>query len=290
MQQGITVDFVRQALPARPADGHKGTFGRVLIIAGHYGMAGAAILCSRAALRSGVGLATVAVPKSIYPIVAGAVPEAVFLPLAETDDGGIATAAIPVVLDNAATADAVVVGPGLGQSETVCQLVTALIRTVTCPVVLDADGINAVKPHILKEETVAASLILTPHAGEMARFLGVTPQAVLANREATVRQTADDCRATVVLKGHHTLIASPNGSTLRNDTGNHGMATGGSGDVLAGMIGSLAAQGLSPQQAAAVGVYLHGAAGDRVAGRLSCRAMLPSDMVEELGALFLQFE
>ncbi len=290
MQTVITSAMVRDCLPSRPIDGHKGTFGRVLIVAGHYGMAGAAIFAARAALRSGVGLATVAVPRSIYPIVAAAVPEAVFLPLEETAEGTLTAAAMSTAVSHAAAADAVVIGPGLGQSEATRALVTAVIRQATGPVVLDADGINVIKPHILIEETGIAPLILTPHVGEMARLLGISIQAVQADREGIACRAARECRATVVLKGHHTLVVSPHEPSLRNDTGNDGMATGGSGDLLAGLIGGLAAQGIPPRDAAAAGVYLHGAAGDRAAARLSRRAMLPSDMIEELGALFLQFE
>ncbi len=289
MERWITEDMVRAALPQRPVDGHKGTFGRVLLVVGSYGMAGAAILSARAAPRSGVGLVTVALPRSIYPIVAGAVPEEVFLPLAETDAGQISLSALPLIMDNATTADAVVVGCGLGRGEETAAVVAALLREIKCPLLLDADGINAISLHTLIEETVTAPRIFTPHPGEMARLVGGDIATVQANRAATAEAFVQQCGGTLVLKGHHTLVATADG-LLTNPTGNDGMATGGSGDVLAGLIGGLLAQGMPPRDAAACGVYLHGAAGDRAAVRLSRRSLLPSDMIEALGDLFLQFE
>ncbi len=289
-EKTITEELVRTCFRPRPLDSHKGTFGRVLLIVGRYGMAGAAILSARAALRSGAGLVTVALPQSIYPIVAAAVPEAVFLPLAETDDGQLAADAIAALTENATRANAVVLGCGLGCSDTVTMLIRTLCRRVTCPLILDADGINAITPHILVEETTSAPLILTPHAGEMARLLDASVDEVQRHREEIARRFADDYGVTLVLKGYHTLVTSPTRPLMQNETGNAGMATGGSGDVLAGLIGGLAAQGMEPYYAAMCGVYIHGAAGDRAAARLSQHAMLPSDMLEELGALFLQFE
>lgn len=289
-QKVITEELVRTCFRPRPLDSHKGTFGRVLIVAGRYGMAGAAILCTRAALRSGAGLVTVALPRSIYPIVAAAVPEAVFLPLDETAEGELAPDAIDAVVARAKTADAVVIGCGLGCSAAVTELVCRLRRHVTCPLILDADGINAVTPHMLVEETAYSPLILTPHPGEMARLLDATVDEVQRHREEIARRFADDYGVILVLKGYHTLVTAPDRMLMQNETGNPGMATGGSGDVLAGIIGGLAAQGMDAYFATLCGVYIHGAAGDRAAERLSQHAMLPSDMVEELGGLFLNFE
>ncbi len=289
-QKSITEDMVRSCFQPRPLDSHKGTFGRVLLVVGRYGMAGAAILATRAALRSGAGLVTVALPNSLYPIVAAAVPEAVFLPLPETAQGGIAPPAVELIERHADKADAVVLGCGLGCDDTVTQLILSLRRRMSCPLILDADGINAVTPHILVEETAAAPLILTPHPGEMARLLDASIDEVQRHREEIARRFADDYGVTLVLKGYHTLVAAPSRPLMQNDTGNPGMATGGSGDVLAGLIGGLAAQGMAPYYAALCGVYIHGAAGDRAAARLSQHAMLPSDLLDELGALFLQFE
>lgn len=284
-----TGEYVASHLPPRAADSHKGTYGTLLTVCGSYGMAGAALLCARGALRSGVGLLRAAVPQSVYPLLVDAIPEAVFLPVVE-QDGFFSATAIPTVSDALTTADAVAMGCGLGQGDGQTALVRHVLTHSTVPVILDADGINAVTLHILSEETRSAPLILTPHPGEMARLMGMTIGQVQADRTGVAQRLARQTAAVVVLKGHRTVIAAPDGRVAENPTGNPGMATGGSGDVLAGIIGSLAAQGLSPYDAAVCGVYLHGAAGDMAAQKHSQRGMLPTDLIEELGPLFLQFE
>ncbi len=285
----ITTAYVAAHLPSRPADSHKGTYGTLLTLCGSYGMAGAALLCARGALRSGVGLLRAAVPRSVYPLLVEAIPEAVFCPVAE-QDGGFSVDAIPALTDALATADAVVVGCGIGRGEGQTAVVRHLLAHSTVSVILDADGINAVTPHILTEETRSAPLILTPHPGEMARLLGISTAEVQADRQAVACRLARETGAIVVLKGHHTLVAASDGTVMENHTGNSGMATGGSGDVLAGIIGALVAQGVPPYEAAVCGVYLHGAAGDLAAAKHSQHGMLPTDLIEELGSLFLQFE
>lgn len=286
----ITPERVASCFAPRPADSHKGTYGRLLTVCGSYGMAGAALLCARAALRSGVGLLTTAVPQRVYPLLASAVPEAVFLPLPDTDAGRLSPEAAELLCRALSGATAVAMGPGLGADAGIAALVERVLRESPCPVVLDADGINSLNPHILVEETVLAPLILTPHPGEMARLLNEPIDRVQRHRREIVRRFADETGVTLVLKGHHTLIGAPGKPLLENPTGNPGMATGGSGDVLAGIIGALVAQGMTPYDAAACGVYLHGAAGDRAAARLSQHSLLPSDVIEELPNLFLQFE
>ncbi|MBE6778745.1 MAG: NAD(P)H-hydrate dehydratase [Ruminococcaceae bacterium] len=289
-ERSITPELVRSCLTPRLADSHKGTYGRLLTVCGSYGMAGAALLCARGALRSGVGLLTAAVPHSLYPIMAPVLPEAVFAPLPETEEGTFAADAEEAILNRAATADAVVLGCGIGTHEQTQSLVRSLRHRLCCPLILDADGINAVSAHTLLEETASSPLILTPHPGEMARLLEISVTQVQQNRAQIARRFADEFHAVLVLKGHRTLVAAPGRPLLVNETGNPGMATGGSGDVLAGIIGSLVAQGMDPYYAAVCGVYLHGAAGDRAAERLSQHSMLPSDIIEELGGLFLNFE
>ena len=288
--QTVTAEMVAARFRPRPLDSHKGTFGRLLAVCGSYGMAGAAQLCVRGALRSGVGLVTAAVPRSVYPLLAGSLPEAVFLSLPETDMGAVSIAAGEPLRQAVSGATAVVVGCGLGTGEAQTELVRQICRYSTRPVVLDADGINSITPHILVEETVSAPLILTPHPGEMARLLDLSVDTVQRHRWEIARRFADEYGVILVLKGHRTLISAPGRPVLENTTGNPGMATGGSGDVLAGVIGSLAAQGMDPYYAAVCGVYIHGAAGDRAAERLSCHSMLPTDLIEELPNLFLQFE
>lgn len=285
----ITKEYVASHLPPRVADSHKGTYGTLLTVCGSYGMAGAALLCARGALRSGVGLLRAAVPQSVYPLLVEAIPEAVFCPVAERD-GCFSADAIPTLTDALTTADVVVIGCGMGRGEGQTEVVRHLLSHSTVPVILDADGINAVTPHILTEEARSAPLILTPHPGEMARLLGMTTAEVQAHRQEVACRLAAQTGAVVVLKGHHTLVASPDGTVMENPTGNSGMATGGSGDVLAGIVGSLVAQGLPPYEAAVCGVYLHGAAGDLAAAKYSQHGMLPTDLIEELGSLFLQFE
>ena len=286
----LSEEFVRRCIRPRPADSHKGTFGRVLLFCGSPGMAGAAMLCARGALRCGAGLVTLAIPRSLYPVLAPALPEAVFRLLPESEPGVLAQEARTALLEEAAKADAVVAGCGLGRSPEAVELLAALRRRCLCPLVLDADGINALTPHMLVEDTASAPLILTPHPGEMARLLDTSVEAVQKRREEITRRFVDTYGVTLALKGYRTLVAAPGQPLLCNPTGNPGMATGGSGDVLAGMIGSLAAQGLSPFEAAACGVWLHGAAGDAAAARLSQHSMLPSDLIGELGGLFLKFE
>lgn len=285
----ITKEYVASHLPPRAADSHKGTYGTLLTLCGSYGMAGAALLCARGALRSGVGLLRAAVPQSVYPLLVEAIPEAVFLPVSD-QNGCFSAAAIPALTDALATADAVVVGCGMDRGEDQTAVVRHVLSHSPVPVILDADGINAVSMHILREETRSAPLILTPHPGEMARLMGLSTAEVQADRQAVACRLAQETDAVVVLKGHHTLIAAPDGTVMENPTGNPGMATGGSGDVLAGIVGSLVAQGLAPYEAAVCGVYLHGAAGDLAAARHSRHGMLPTDLIEELCSLFLQFE
>ena len=286
----ITPERVASCFAPRPADSHKGSYGCLLAVCGSYGMAGAAILCAGGALRSGVGLLQMAVPERVYPLLAPVVPEAVFLPMAETRQGTFSQDAIAPVLAAAEKATAVVVGPGMGQGESQSALMEHLCRECACPVVVDADGINSLPVHILMEQTISTPLILTPHPGEMARLLGVSAAQVQAKRHEIARRFVEQTGATLVLKGHRTLVCAPGCPLLENPTGNPGMATGGSGDVLAGIIGALVAQGMSPYDAALCGVYLHGAAGDRGAARLSQHSLLPSDLIEELPNLFLQIE
>ncbi len=290
MERYITAERVAACFSPRSAQSHKGTYGNLLTVCGSYGMAGAAILCARAALRSGVGLLTAAIPSSVYPLMAGVLPEAVYLPLSQTSSGQLSSDALPALLQRADRADAIVMGCGLGRSEDVSALVTELLRRHTCPLVLDADGINAISAHTLVEETGTSPRILTPHPLEFSRLAGIPVEEIERDRVGAACRFANTYGVIVVLKGHHTVLAAPDREPLVNPTGNAGMATGGSGDVLAGIIGSLAAQGMDAYDAAMCGVYLHGAAGDAAAARLSQHGMLPSDMIEELGHLFLKLE
>lgn len=266
-------------LPDRPADGHKGTFGKILLLCGSRGYTGAAALAAMGALRSGAGLVYLAVPDSIYDIEAVKLTEPVIIPVADKD-GRYAPASVEQILSLLQGKDAVLIGPGIGQSDGVEAVVCAVLEHFNGPVVLDADGINLMRMHkdILRGRT--APTILTPHDGEFVRFGGVLE----SDRIASAKQLARDLGVIVLLKGHRTVITDGD-SVYLNRTGNPGMATGGSGDVLAGVIVSLLGQGISPLEAAACGAWLHGAAGDICEKEIGQYGMLPSDMVNVLPRL-----
>ena len=288
--QPVHIAMIKSHFPPRDPDSHKGSFGRLLSVCGSYRMPGAAVLAAKAALRCGVGLCVAAMPQSAYPIVASHLTEPVFVPLPEMSDGTVSKNARAVLREQATKADALLIGCGLGRSDGADAVVFDLLEHANCPVVLDADGINAVAAHIDKLKTVKVPLVITPHPAEMARLCGLTVEQVQADRIGVARRFADEYGVTVVLKGHRTVITAPDVGLYENTTGNAGMATGGSGDVLAGMIASFLAQGMDPVNAALCGVYLHGAAGDHAAATLSQHAMLPSDIIDALGGLFLILE
>ena len=288
MAQAMVLDAaqVRQLLPVRPRFSHKGDFGRVLLVCGSVGYTGAAALAARAALRTGAGLITVATPRQVWPIVAAKLDEPMVMPMAEDKAGRLSLQAAPALVQLLAKADACLIGPGLGRSEELDALVAALVGEARCPVVLDADGINAMAGHIDRLREAACPLILTPHDGE---FLRLSPGAALPPADFDIRadramMLARRLGAVVLLKGYRTAITD--GTRLyRNETGNPGMATGGSGDVLAGMLVSLLGQGLAPLEAAAAAAWLHGAAGDRCAAERGEYGMTPSDLIDAASRL-----
>lgn len=277
---------IRQLLPVRPRFSHKGDYGRVLLVCGSVGFTGAAALAARAALRTGAGLITVATPRQVWPIVAAKLDEPMVVPMAEDKAGRLSLQAAPALTQLLAKADACLIGPGLGRSEELDALVAALVGGARCPVVLDADGINAMAGHIDRLREAACPLILTPHDGE---FLRLSPGAALPPADFDARADramtlARKLSAVVLLKGYRTAITD--GTRLyRNETGNPGMATGGSGDVLAGMLVSLLGQGLAPLEAAAATAWLHGAAGDRCAAERGEYGMTPSDLIDAASRL-----
>lgn len=277
---------IRQLLPVRPRFSHKGDYGRVLLVCGSVGFTGAAALAARAALRTGAGLITVATPRQVWPIVAAKLDEPMVVPMADDEAGRLSLQAAPALTQLLAKADACLIGPGLGRSEELDALVAALVGGARCPVVLDADGINAMAGHIDRLREAACPLILTPHDGE---FLRLSPGAALPPADFDIRADramalARQLSAVVLLKGYRTAITD--GTRLyRNETGNPGMATGGSGDVLAGMLVSLLGQGLAPLEAAAAAAWLHGAAGDRCAAERGEYGMTPSDLIDAASRL-----
>lgn len=270
---------VLKILPDRPDNGHKGTFGKILLLCGSRGYTGAAALAAMGALRTGAGLVYLGVPESIYDIEAVKLTEPVIIPLSD-DKGTYSAEAIDQILGLMKGKDAVLVGPGIGQTEGAYTVVKAVLQNFSGPVVLDADGINVMAAHkdILRERT--APTILTPHDGEFIRFGGVLSD----DRIESALGLALDLGVVVLLKGHRTVITDGRKSYV-NTTGNPGMATGGSGDVLAGVITSLLGQGVAPLEAAACGAWLHGAAGDICAREIGQYGMLPTDMVNVLPRL-----
>ena len=281
--QTVDADFAKAALPPRRPDGHKGTFGKVLVVGGSGGYSGAPYLTAEAAGRSGCGLVSLGVPEPLWPVEAAKCAGAMPFPLPEKE-GRLSRKALPVLLERLAGCDVLALGPGLGRGEAVGSLVRSLLDRARQPVVLDADGINALAGHIDSLDVRRGRVtILTPHDGEFARIGGDLSHG---DRVRAAREFAAAHGCILVLKGHRTLTATPEGNVLVNTTGNSGLAKGGSGDVLTGLIASLLAQGATPVQAAALGVWLHGRAGDLAAERLTAYAMTPEDVIAALPAAF----
>ena len=272
-------ETVLNLLPDRDPWGHKGSFGKLLLLCGSRGFTGAAYLAAMGALRSGAGLVFLGVPESIYAIEAVKLHEPVVFPLPE-DDGKLSLLAIPEIEKRLPQMDAVLIGCGLGQSGGTLSVVRYVLEHAKCPVIVDADGINVLAEHkdILRGR--AYPTILTPHDGEFLRFGGTLGE----DRMASAAYFAREWNSILLLKGHETCITDGI-SGYRNHTGNPGMAVGGSGDVLAGVIVSLCGQGIAPLEAAACGAWLHGAAGDLCAAELGQYGMLPTDMLKVLPRL-----
>ncbi|TAN37674.1 MAG: NAD(P)H-hydrate dehydratase [Verrucomicrobia bacterium] len=273
-------------LPRRRRGAHKGDFGRVLLIGGARGYSGAITLAAQAAVRGGAGLVKVAVPQSIVTIVANQVPEAMVLGLDETEVGSLSVAAWKEIEHLLEEADAVLIGPGLTVHKDSFVLVRNLVRTSVAPFVLDADALNALQgqPHFLAKSR--APIVITPHPGEMARLFGQTVEQVQRDRRGVTIAAAKYTNGTVVLKGAGTLIAQKDLPLAVNLTGNPGMATGGAGDVLAGLLTALLGQHVKPYDAARLAVFLHGRSGDHIAWRKSQAGLTASDLVEEIPFVF----
>ncbi len=282
----ITEEMVREGLPARPVDGHKGTFGHLLSVCGSVGMAGAACFAAEAAYRCGTGLVTAAMPAEIYPLVSLRVPETVCALLSTKEPFDKTADCLSLRLQKST---AVLFGCGVGQSDRAAETARFLMKQTAVPLIMDADGLNLLATHKDIAETTVPFCI-TPHPAEAARLLGWTTAQVEEDRLGAVCALADRFSAVAVLKGHETLVTAPGKPVLKNTTGNDALATGGSGDVLAGVIGGLAAQGCSLYEAAMCGVYLHGLAGERAAKRLSRRGTLARDLLVELASLLSEYE
>lgn len=282
--QGLNV--LTSMLKPREIESNKGDYGRLLCVCGSEGMAGAAAMSIGAALRCGTGLVEAALPQSIYPIVASYLPEPVFTLLHPLSDGSASPEDRKTLSLALKRASAVLIGCGLGKSSAARAEVEQVLQEAEVPVALDADGINILSEHIDILRECKAPVILTPHPGEMARLIGTTAGDIQSHREDIARSFVEEYGNILVLKGSGTLVAAAGEYLYRNTTGNPGMAKGGSGDVLAGMIASFAAQAIAPLQSAVGAVYLHGLAGDRCAAKYSQSAMLPTDMIHMLPELF----
>jgi NAD(P)H-hydrate epimerase len=288
----IEDDDVRRAYPRREPGAHKGRFGHVLVVAGSVGKSGAAVLAGTGALVSGAGLVTVAAPAPVVPVIASARAELMTAALPATGAGSLARDAVDAAVALAAARDAVVLGPGLGQEAATRDFVREFLRRCPVPLVLDADGLNALAPAAGGADSGAVqalrregATVVTPHPGEMARLIGATIGDVQRRRLETARGFALETGAVVVLKGHRTVVARADGRAAVNPTGNPGMATGGTGDVLSGVLGSLLARGADPWTAAVAATYLHGAAGDEAASRRGQEALVAGDLLDGVGAV-----
>ena len=280
----ITEENVKMWLPRRPSPAHKGTFGRVLVVAGSKGMTGAASLTGEAALRSGAGLVTVAVPETIHNIMEEKMTEVMTAPLPDTGKGSLSREALQHILSLLENMDVLAIGPGLSQAPEVITLVRELIPLLKIPCVLDADALNALAGDAGILKKLQAPAVITPHPGEMARLMGVSPKAIQEDRIENALKAAAAWNVVTLLKGSRTVVAAPDGTVYINPTGNPGMATGGSGDVLTGIIAALIAQGLKPVRAAAAGAYLHGLAGDLAAKEKGMMGLIAGDILSALPA------
>lgn len=270
------------ALPERPPDGHKGTFGTVGVLAGSLGLTGAAYLASTGAARAGAGMVRLLVAETIYPILAAKCTEVMATPVAEVGPGIIGHAGLEAVLRLLEPVRAALVGPGLGRDRSTWRLVVDLVPALKVPAVLDADALNALADHPRSLTRLGADRVLTPHPGEMSRLTGRPTAEIQADRRGVAAKAAEEWGAVVVLKGAHTIVAAPGGRVSEDPHEVPALASGGTGDVLGGIIAGLLAQGSDAFTAAVTGVYVHAAAGRRVAGRLGPSGLLASDLLPEI--------
>jgi NAD(P)H-hydrate epimerase len=261
----ITQAYVNTFIKKRERDIHKGNCGRVLVYAGSKGMAGAAVLCARAALRTGAGLVRVSVPEELFPILQVGVPEATCITRER-------------LFEDLMQYSAIAIGPGLGDEIENGKLIKKILYTTDKPVVIDADGLNLLRDDLDAMKNAKARVIITPHPGEAARLLNRNASEINRDRQKSAAELAAVTGSVTVLKGAGSVVATPEGKTYINTTGNPGMATGGSGDVLTGVIAALAGQGLEPEAAAAAGVYLHGLAGDLARDQMGEYGLVASDI------------
>jgi len=290
MNNIITEDLIKPIIRPRSAESHKGTYGHTLIIGGSLGMSGAVIMASYAALRSGAGLVTAALPESIVPIVEAELVEVMTAPLAQTSQAAITVEALPAIEKLLQTSSVCAIGPGMSTYAEAHLILRFILEHARIPLVIDADGLNALAEDISVLKDRQIPVVLTPHPGEMARLTGKSVEEIQADRINTARFYAQEWGAIVVLKGNKTVVADPSGQAYININGNPGMATAGSGDVLCGIIAGLISQGIKPRDAAIAGVYLHGETGDYVADFKGQRGLIAGDLIKYLPDILYYFE
>lgn len=282
----IDEKYVYSKLRPRNKYSNKGDNGKLICVCGSLGMTGAAKLVTQSAYKSGAGYVYLACPESVVGIMSTCLTEQIIVPLNETEIGSISSESAPHLVKFMKSMTACVVGPGMRMVEDTVEIVREIVKNTYCPIIIDADGINAVASDIDILWTRKSDIVLTPHPGEMARLIGKSSKYVNENRVEVAREFSEKYRVFVVLKGRNTVISSPSGNVYVNFTGNAGMAKAGSGDILAGMIGSLAAQNYGVLQASILGTFLHGSAADYTADRLSLHSMTASDVLDDYHVVF----
>ena len=278
---------IPKTLFSRRPNTHKGDYGHVLVVAGSIGLTGAPVLCALSALRSGAGLVTLAVPESVYFIVASKLTEVMVYPLPESPGGTLSAASLRILQPLFLKADVLALGPGISRMSAASRAVQRIVLQTDLPIVLDADAITAFAGRSrARLRQAKGAIVITPHPGEMACLLDVSIEAVQRSRVQTAKKAASELRAVIVLKGYKTVIASPQGEVYVNQTGNPGMATAGMGDLLTGMIAGFIGQGCDPFPAAKAGVYLHGLAGDIAARRVGQISLVAGDVLNAIPDAF----
>lgn len=275
-----------EIVPERRRDSHKGDYGHVLVLAGSVGLTGAAVLCSLGALRSGCGLVTLGIPKSLNAIMETKLTEVMTKPLPETKNVSLSLEALPKIKKMVKGVDAVALGPGLSTDKATKQLVNKLVKVIDKPLVIDADALNCIASNIKALKSVKSPIIITPHPGEMSRLSGLEIDTIQRNRQKVVKDLARQCNLIVVLKGNNTVVSDGKANNFVNESGNPGMATGGTGDILTGMIASFLAQGVPAFKAAKLAVYIHGKAGDLAAREKGEIGLIAGDILEKVPEAF----
>jgi len=267
----------------RSLKAHKGDFGSILILAGSSRFSGAALLCAESTLRSGAGLVTIGIPKSINSaLIRNKAKEIMTLPLAETKEGTLSLSAFPEIKRFLKHTDVLIIGPGLGKDRSTYALIRKIIKVTNLPMVIDADALNALSLHLKILARKKGEIILTPHIKEMSRLFGISVEAIKKDRKLVAKKYAKHYNSTIILKGHKSIVTNGNKDFYLNKTGNPGMATAGSGDVLSGVVGAFLAQGLDAFSAAKYATYIHGLAGDIAASDKTQMGLIASDIISRI--------